>query len=153
MGIPVAVRIGGIAAIGIGSAITLAACGRSSTPTDGPMSELTIQIFERLDPGSSRGAKQLDVTRQAVREVLRDDGSSRGAYDGTRLLRAADAHAYGTPTIGDPVRDVKGDGMATFNEVRHVVRQFDLDASNGFDSDEKVAFQAAVGVEWRVPAG
>jgi hypothetical protein len=68
--------------------------------------------------------------------------------DGTRLLAAADAHAYGTPTIIDPAIDKQGDGFATFNEIRHVVNHFDVDASGGFDGAETHAFQAEVGIKW-----
>jgi hypothetical protein len=141
-------KVAGLAALGIGAgAVLLSACGTKggSTPANGPMADLTKDLFDRLKPGS-RGP--LDVATQGVREVRRDNGTLQGTYDGTRLLTAADAHAYGTPAILDAQRDVQGDGKATFNEVRQVVRHFDGDANLTWDVDEARAFEAAVGIRW-----
>lgn len=140
-------KVAGIAALGIGaSALLLNACGtRGGAKADGPMADLTKDLFDRLKPGSSG---PLNVATQGIREVRRDNGSLQGTFDGTRLLTAADAHAYGTPTIVDAQRDVQGDGSASFNEVRHVVRHFDADANLTWDVDEARAFEAAVGIRW-----
>jgi hypothetical protein len=139
-------KVAGIAALGIGaSALLLSACGKGGGKTDGPMGDLTKDLFDRLKPGSSG---PLDVATQSVREIRRDNGSLQGTYDGTRLLTAADAHAYGTPAILDPERDVQGDGRASFNEVRQVVRSFDADADLVWSQDESRAFEAAVGIRW-----
>ena len=106
------------------------------------MSELSKSLMATLKPGESQ---RLSVTGDAVRRA------SNGAWDGTRLLQAADSHAYGTPTIGSPTVDVQADGFATFNEIRHVVRHFDADASGAFDFAEIRAFESAAGVRW-IPA-
>jgi len=90
----------------------------------------------------------VDVATEAVHQVTSDDGRPTGAYDGTRLLQAADTFAYGTPTILEPTFDKQGDGTATFNEIRHVVRHFDVDTSGGFGNAEARAFEAAVGITW-----
>lgn len=103
------------------------------------MSELSKGLMVTLKPGESQ---RLSVTRDAVRRA------ENGAWDGSRLLQAADTHAYGTPAIGSPAVDVQGDGFATFNEVRHVVRHFDADASGVFDFSEIRTFEAAVGIRW-----
>jgi hypothetical protein len=134
------------ATAGIGGAIALAACTGGGSRPDGPMAELTSELLAQLKPGWRSGG--LNVATQAVREVRGDDGALRGSYDGSRLLQAADSHAYGTPTIGDPIQDVAGDGTATFNEVRQVVRSFDSDDSLVLERPEVVAFEAEVGVRW-----
>lgn len=142
-------KIGGLAALGIGAAVALAACGPSSSSKGtGPMALLSNQLMDNLHPEGYRGAQQLNLATDSTRAVTRPDGSVQGSYDGTRLLQAADSHAYGTPTIGDPAKDLKGDGIATFNEVRHVVQHFDTDGSLAFDGDENRAFEGAVGIRW-----
>ncbi|MCW2921143.1 MAG: hypothetical protein JWL76_1017 [Thermoleophilia bacterium] len=140
-------RTAGLVALGLGAgALVLSACGtRGSGATDGPMSDLTKDLFDRLKPGSKG---PLDVATQGVREIRRDNGTLQGTYDGTRLLTAADAHSYGTPAIIDPQRDVQGDGKASFNEVRQVVRHFDADADLAWSQDEARAFEGAVGIRW-----
>ncbi len=138
-------KIAAGAAVGIGAAALLAAC-TGGPKTDGPMGELSGELMKKLDPGW-RGSG-LSLATQSLREVKHEDGSVRGVYDGTRLLAAADAHAYGTPTIIDPATDVQGDGKATFNEVRHVVRHFDTDESGAFSWDEERAFRNEVGIAW-----
>ena len=137
-------------ALTAGAGLLLAACGGGPkrTPQDGPMADLTKDLMERIKPGN-RG--RLNVATEAVRQVTNDDGRPTGAYDGARLLRAADEHAAGTPTIVDPQVYIKGDGWATFNEIRHVVRSYDADSSGIFDAGETAAFQAAVDVAW-IPA-
>jgi hypothetical protein len=138
-------RVAGLAALGIGAAAALAACtGRKAD--DGPMGDLTTSLIQQLKPGWRSGA--LDVASDAVAVVRRDNGSIQGTYDGTRLLQAADAHAYGTPAIGTPAADVQGDGKATFNEVRQVVRAFDEDSSGSWSGAESSAFEQAVGIRW-----
>ncbi len=141
-------RAGGRATLGLGAgALLLSACGNrgGGSKADGPMGDLTKDLFDRLKPGSSG---PLDVATQSIREIRRDNGTLQGTYDGTRLLTAADAHAYGTPAILDAQRDVQGDGRATFNEVRQVVRHFDADADLTWNQDETRAFEAAVGIRW-----
>lgn len=150
----------GVSALGvgiIGTGLLLAGCGSRGAggggrvPTDGPMSDLTKSFMDQLKPNSATREQRLDVTRDAVRHVTNDEGIPTGAYDGARLLRAADTHAYGTPAIGNPAIDVRGDGSATFNEIRHVVRHFDVDSSGVLDFDEVRAFQAEASLQW-VPA-
>jgi hypothetical protein len=140
-------KVAGFAALGLGAAALLGACANrgGGGKADGPMGELTKDLFDRLKPGSTG---PLDVATQGIREIRRDDGSLQGTYDGTRLLAAADAHAYGTPAIIDAQRDVLGDGRASFNEVRQVVRHFDADANLTWSQDETRAFEAAVGIRW-----
>jgi hypothetical protein len=145
--------IAGIAAgVGIvaGAGLLLSACGNRSggAPQDGPMSDLTKDLMSHLKPGNNA---RLSVTADAVRRVTADDGHATGAFDGARLLQAADAHAYGTPTIGNPTVDVQNDGFATFNEIRHVVRHYDVDQSGAFSHEEAQAFEAADGIRW-IPA-
>lgn len=127
--------------LGVGALVTLAAC--SSAPK-GPDADLTAMRFDDLKPNER---KQLSLAEDSVRVLKRDDGSVQGAYDGTRLLKAADTHAYGAPVI-TTAKDLQGDGIATFNEVRQVVFAFDTDHSDSFSSDEKRAFESAVGVVW-----
>ena len=149
----------GVSALGvgvIGSGLLLAGCGNRGggggrVPSDGPMSELTKSLMNQLKPNSATRDQRLDVTRDAVRHVTNDAGAPTGAFDGTRLLRAADTHAYGTPAITNPAIDVKGDGSATFNEIRHVVRHFDADSSDSLDFAEIRSFEAEAGVRW-IPA-
>lgn len=138
------VKVAAACVAGVGAAVGIAACGSGggAKADDGPMSDVTRGLMDQLKPR----ANSLDVRTQAVRQA----GS--GAYDGTRLLQAADAHAYGTPAIGDPTQDVKGDGKATFNEVRQVVRGFDANANDALESAELRAFEGTVGIRW-VPAG
>ncbi len=136
----------GLVALGVGvGALALSACGTKGSRPEGPMSDLTKDLFDRLKPGSNG---PLDVATQGVREVRRDNGTLQGTYDGTRLLAAADAHTYGTPAILDSIRDVQNDGKASFNEVRQVVRHFDADADLVWSQDESRAFEAEVGIRW-----
>ncbi|MCW2928280.1 MAG: hypothetical protein JWM86_2248 [Thermoleophilia bacterium] len=143
-------KLAGAAVLGVGIAATLSACaGRGSTPSQGggPMGELTDELMTQLHPEAFRGARQLRLDSESIRTV-RDGDRLRGSFDGTRLLQAADAHAYGEPTIADPAADRLGDGIATFNEIRHVVRHFDGDGSLAFSGTENHAFQDAVGIRW-----
>lgn len=110
------------------------------------MADLTSDLLRQLQPGWRSSG--LNVATQSVREVRGDDGAVRGSFDGSRLLQAADAHAFGTPTLGDSVKDIAGDGTATFNEVRQVVRSFDVDSSLVLERSEITAFEAEVGVRW-----
>jgi len=140
-------------ALGAGAALTLAACGGASGGTKGPkpsepLQDLTTTLMGYLHEGKYAKGHQLDVATEAVHQVTSDDGRPTGAYDGTRLLQAADTFAYGTPTILEPTFDKQGDGTATFNEIRHVVRHFDVDTSGGFGNAEARAFEAAVGITW-----
>jgi hypothetical protein len=137
-------KLDGLAAIGVGIAATLTACSggaKKPAPANGDMSDLTTDLMSRLKPGATK----LNVSTDAIRRF------SNGALDGTRLVQAADTHAYGTPTIIDPAKDVRGDGFASFNEVRHVARHFDTDATGTWNQDETRAFEAAVGIRW-IPA-
>ena len=138
-------KVAAVATVGVGAAALLAAC-TGGAKTDGPMGPLAGDLMKQLDP-SWRGSG-LDLATQSVREVRGEDGRVRGTYDGTRLLQAADAHEYGTPTITDPAADVRGDGTATFNEVRHVLRHFDVDESGDFSTSERRAYNDAVGMKW-----
>lgn len=139
-------KIAGAAVLGVGAAIGLAACGGKGQKTDGPFGDLSAELMKDLVPSWRSGG--LDVATQAVRQVRADDGHVTGSFDGTRLLRAADSHAYGTPEIGDPAIDVQGDGKATFNEVRQVVRHFDTDRNDVFSNAESVAFEREAGLKW-----
>ena len=141
-------KVAGLVTLGLGAAVTLSACtsrGGGAGATDGPMTDLTKDLIDRLVPGS-RGP--LDVATQSIHEARGDDGRVRGVYDGTRLLTAADAHAYGTPAILDAARDVQGDGRASFNEIRHVARHFDADGDLVWSAQEARAFEAEVGIRW-----
>lgn len=142
-------KIAGAAALGIGAAVALSACAGGSRKgggsDDGPMGEVSKGLMRTLVPSWKSGG--LDVASQGVREV-RDGGTLRGRFDGTRLLQAADEHRFGTPTIGDPAVDVAGDGTATFNEVRHVVRHYDANANGSLENAERRAFEGDVGVRW-----
>lgn len=109
------------------------------------MGDLTKDLIDRLAPGA-RGP--LELATQSVRQIRGDDGAIRGVYDGARLLAAADSHAYGTPAILDAQRDVKGDGRASFNEIRQVARHFDVDGSLVWDQAESRAFEREVGIRW-----
>ena len=109
------------------------------------MGELTTDLMRRLVPNAGGS---LDVATQSKQVVRNGSGGVQGTYDGTRLLVAADAHAYGTPAILDAAKDVQNDGRASFNEIRHVVRHFDVDASNVWDQAEARAFEAEVGIRW-----
>ncbi len=141
-------KVAGIAALGMGAVAlaTFAGCSAQGEKTDGPMGDLSAELMKTLVPSWKRGG--LDVATQGTRAVTRDNGSVQGTYDGTRLLRAADAHSYGTPQIGDPAVDVASDGKATFNEVREVVRHFDADSSGAFDLAETRSFESEVGIRW-----
>jgi hypothetical protein len=141
-------KIAGVAALCATGAVALAACTTKATKGSGPMAALTDEAFSNLHPDAFHGARQIDVATGSVREVRRADGSLQGTFDGTRLLRAADAQRYGAPRIADPALDVKDDGAASWNEVREVLRHFDVDASDGFDAAESRAYQAEVGVTW-----
>lgn len=126
--------------------MALAACTGGGKGTDtGPMGELSGGLMRQLDPSWKSGG--LNLATQSVREI-RDGGQLRGSYDGTRLLQAADEHRFGTPAIGVPEQDVKGDGSATFNEVRHVVRHFDANADGALQNAERIAFEQEVGIRW-----
>ncbi|MCW2924353.1 MAG: hypothetical protein JWM98_1757 [Thermoleophilia bacterium] len=152
MGIALGWKVAGVAALGIGAAAALAGCaGGGSKKGTGPMAELTDDVFSKLHPQAFRGARQLSLATDSKHPELRDDGTLQGTYDGTLLLQAADSHKYGTPQVTDPVLDVKGDGTATWNEVREVVRHYDADASGAFDADESRAYGAGDGLRW-VPA-
>jgi hypothetical protein len=143
--------VGGV----IGAGALLAACsgGGPKVAQDGPMGDLTKSLMQNLKPGSLGRSPRLSVASEAYRQVTNDDGRVTGAYDGARLLRAADSHAYGTPAIGDPMIDVQDDGFATFNEVRQVVRHYDADNSGAFDLDETRAFEGPDGASIRwIPA-
>lgn len=151
MQVSIRTRSAGAAALGIGVAALLAACGANQTKNTGPMSGFTSDLIKRLHPDAIRGAQQLSLASDSVLRITDETGRFRGVYDGTRLLAAADAHAHGTPAITDPALDVRGDGTATFNELRQVVRHFDANASDDFDVDEVRAFEAEVGIRW-IPA-
>lgn len=139
-------KVAGLAALGLGAAALLGACtNRGGSKADGPMGDLTKDLIDRLVPGSSG---PLDLATQSVQQVRGDDGAVRGVYDGTRLLAAADTHAYGTPAVIDAQRDVQGDGRASFNEIRHVARHFDADANLVWDQAEARAFEREVGIRW-----
>lgn len=144
-----ALAVGGV--IGAGALIAAYSNRGPKVSQDGPMGDLTTTLMQDLKPGSLGRNPRLSVANDAYRQVQNDDGRTTGAYDGARLLQAADSHAYGTPAIGDPTIDVQGDGFATFNEVRQVVRHFDADGSGAFDLDETRAFEAAAGIRW-IPA-
>lgn len=142
----IGLRIGAAVVGTAGLVGVLAAC--STRRDDGttkarPMSDLTLSLMDQLKPGVSRAARPaLDVQRDAIRR------ETNGAMDGTRLLQAADAHAYGTPAAADPARDVRGDGTATFEELRHVVASFDADGSGRLDNTEVRTFEQTVGLRW-----
>lgn len=141
-------QLAGAVALGLGTAAVLTACSRGSN-VSGPMADLTKDLIDRLKPGSTG---PLDVATEGVREYRDEDGRLRGTMDGTRLLQAADAHAYGTPEVIDVAKDVRGDGRASFNEVRQVVRHFDVDGSLEWSVDESLAFEREVGIRW-IPGG
>ena len=141
-------QLAGAIALGVGAAVTLGACANRSN-VSGPMADLTKDLIDRLKPGSTG---PLEVATEGVCEYRDDDGRLRGTMDGTRLLQAADAHAYGTPEVIDVAKDVQGDGRATFNEVREVVRHFDADASLDWSAEEATAFEREVGIRW-IPGG
>lgn len=141
-------NIVGAGALAAVSAVALAACGPTSSKGSGPMAELTDDVFGRLHPEAFRGARQLQLDTESVRAERRENGSLQGTYDGTRLLAAADDHEFGAPRIVDPELDVKGDGAASWNEVREVLRHFDVDGSGGYGASETTAYQADVGLRW-----
>lgn len=142
----VGLKVAGFAALGAGAAVALAACtGRGAGKDDGPMADFAAGMMQQLQPSWKSGG--LDVATQSVREI-REGGTIRGRYDGTRLLQAADEHRFGTPAISDPAADVKGDGSATFNEVRHVARHFDVNADGVLQRAEQRSFEQEVGIRW-----
>lgn len=132
----------------IGTCALVAACKPAAS--SGPAGELTKSLMEQLHGGSFRGTPKLDVVKDARIERRNDAGESTGAYDGSRLLQAADSHALGTPEIID-AGDVKNDGTATFNEVRQVVRAYDRDQSGSIDTPAEQREFAAVDILW-IPA-
>lgn len=134
---------GGAAAIGLIAAGVLTSCASRGEGQAGlgPHGAFTKDLMNRLAPGV-RGA--LDVSTQSTFTV-RDGNTVRGIYDGTRLLKAADAHTYGTPVIFDATKDVQGDGRASFNEVRQVVRHFY--ATDDIQADTR-RFEREVGIRW-----
>lgn len=138
-------------AVGAGALVALAACARGAEQGTGPMAGLTNARMNELHPDGYRGPQQLSLATDSIREARTKSGALQGTYDGTRLLRAADDHAYGSPAISTAA-DVKGDGIATFNEVRQVMSAFDADGSHQLEFDEVFAFEAAVGIRW-TPAG
>ena len=144
-------RLGALALVGIGAAAVITSCavGRSGggSSGSGPMAGLTNQLMANL-AGSTRAPAQLSLATQSTFTVKRDNGSIQGVYDGRSLLTAADTHQYGTPTITDAAKDKRGDGIATFNEVRHVVQHFDADGSLDFNTTEKQTFEATAGLRW-----
>jgi hypothetical protein len=147
MQINTGIKLAALATIGVVGALTLAACGTKGQG-GGPDAALTDEFMKDLHPDSIRGVKQLSLATDSRHTYKDTDGRIQGTMDGTRLLAAADAHAYGTPTITDPLVDKQNDGFATFNEIRHVVSHFDVNANDGLDPDETTAFQAAVGIHW-----
>lgn len=152
MTIHVGWKIAGAAALGIGAMALLGACASTRKPGGGEpqdeLSSLANALMRQAHP-SHRNGGSLDVATQAVQQVRGEGGRLVGAYDGTRLLRAADEHRFGAPVNADPSVDVANDGTATFVEVREVLRHFDADGSNSFQRDELRAFESAVGVEWK----
>jgi hypothetical protein len=145
----VGIKLAGAVALGVGAVALASACTGGSKPGSGadagPHAELTGGLLRTLVPSWRSGG--LDVATQGVREV-REGGAARGRFDGTRLLQAADAHRFGAPAIADPAADVAGDGTATFNEVRQVVRHFDADSNGMLERAEQRSFEQAVGIRW-----
>ncbi|MCW2973677.1 MAG: hypothetical protein JWN72_1950 [Thermoleophilia bacterium] len=144
MQVSTALKIGA-GAIAVSAVVVLAGCAQSAAK--GPFAGITNSLMDSLKPGN-RGV--LELSADSVREVRRGDGSLQGSFDGTRLLVAADTHAYGEAAGFDAAKDRAGDGRATFNEVRQVVSSFDANGDLAFDGDETKAFEAATGgVQWR----
>jgi hypothetical protein len=114
----------------------------------GPLAGTTNSMMDLLHPAAYHGRQQLLLATDSVREIHRANGSLQGTYDGTALLKAADSWSYGTPGIMNPRRDIQGDGIATFNEVRQVVRSFDADGSGVIDSHEARQLEHAIGVQY-----
>jgi hypothetical protein len=141
------IKLAVVGTIIAGSALALSACGTKGQG-GGPDSALTDEFMKDLHPDSIRGVRQLSLATDSRHTYKDTDGRIQGTMDGTRLLAAADAHAYGTPTITDPLVDKQGDGFATFNEIRQVVSHFDANANDEFEPGETTAFQAAVGIDW-----
>lgn len=131
----------GAAVVGLGVAVGLAGCAQET----GPAASLTKGLFATMTPEGGRTPKSFNVATDGVVELHKDDGSPQGTIDGTRLLQAADAHAYGTPVVFDAAKDLQGDGTATFNEIRQVVYSFDTDHDDRWGVGEAKPFEAAVG--------
>lgn len=144
-----AVKLVGALTLGVGAAVALSACQKKapSEPT-GPLQPLVDDVFTNLHEGAFEGARRLSLATESTRVITREDGFMQGAWDGRKLLQAADSHAYGTPRLTDPAVDVKDDGYATPNEVREVLRHFDVDESGGYSPAEAKALEGSVGMRW-----
>lgn len=138
----------GIAALGIGTVATLAACG-SANENKSPeaVAADTMAKFDSNLPFTK--SYQLDVRGESSRPQFDFNGQLQGTYSAAALLSAADNHTFGTPTNADPTIDVKSNGKATFNEIVQVVRHYDADTSGLLDGAEAKQFDREMGVSFQ----